>query len=103
MNWLSASTTVLLLLSTAAASTSQHASFQAVQFTTAADIEQIKGLDPTKATLDGPSAASLLIDHLLGHISQDGHKYCIVHLLRWSDTSTVAKPVIQAQIGRAHV
>lgn len=97
MNWLSASTTVLLLLSAAAASTSQHVSFQAVQFTTTADIEQIKGLDPTKATLDSSSAASLLIDHFLGDISKDGSKYCIVHLLRWSDTSTVAKPVIQAQ------
>jgi hypothetical protein len=86
------------------ATTSQHEAFRnANPFSAASLSNTVKGLDAETASLDNPLAARNLINEMKKNEcdwlpSVDGthpDTYVLIHLLRWTDSSTSAKPVVQ--------
>jgi hypothetical protein len=86
------------------ATTSQHEVFRnANPFSATSLSNTVKGLDADSASLDNPFAARNLINEMKKDEcdwlpSVDGahpDTYVLIHLLRWTDSSTSAKPVVQ--------
>jgi hypothetical protein len=87
------------------AATSQHEVFRnANAFNTSSWSSPVAGLDLNTATLDNPLAARDLINKMKSLDcpwlpSANGthpENYVLIHLLRWTDSSTPAKPAVQA-------
>jgi len=89
-----------------AAATTQHEVFNnAIPFKSDV-LDGLKGLDHDKATLDNPAAAVQFINAIRSiqggvaslPIADGSHKdtYVLIHILRWSDSSTATKLKVQA-------
>lgn len=86
------------------ATTSQHEAFRnAIPFSADSLSSTVKGLDADTSSLDNPLAARALINQMKQNECDwlpkvDGthpDTYVLIHLLRWTDSSTPAKPVVQ--------
>jgi hypothetical protein len=96
---------LVLSLSLTAAATSQHEVFtNAVPFASTT-LDNVKGLNQDKATLDNPSAAKDFINAISSipgvknlPVVNGNNKdiYVLIHLLRWSDSSTATNLKAQA-------
>lgn len=101
----------LLLAVCCFATTSQHEVFRNANPFTASSLSGVKGLDIDTASLDNPLAARALISQMrsVEKSSCNGSDclpvvdgthpgtYVLIHLLRWTDASTPAKPVVQTE------
>lgn len=96
---------VLALCSTVAAATQHEVFTNRVSFS-GASLEDVKGLHTDTATLDNPAAAKDFINKIRAisggptdipkAVGSQPDTYVLIHLLRWSDSSTPAKPKVEA-------
>jgi len=86
------------------ATTSQHEAFRnAIPFSAESLSNTVNGLDADTASLDNPLAARTFINDMKKNECDwlpkvDGthpDTYVLIHLLRWTDSSTSTKPVVQ--------